>query len=91
MSIENQLGNLAQKLQQARFEAENALNHAQTTLHNRVDGIEKDISADVASLHARIQELEDGIIRHRDQLSTAYADLAARIVAIEQAISKVLP
>lgn len=38
------------------------------SLHNRMDGMESRVAADLANVLSRLQEAEEGIVRHRDQL-----------------------
>lgn len=72
-------------------------------LHRRIDTtrelaitdvskLKEDVAADIAAFHQRVQELEDGIIRHRDQLMQALRaealdklhELEKRIEAVEK-------
>ena len=86
MSFEDQLGALAARLVYARNEIEASLQHVRESIHNRVDAFE----ADVALLHSKIQEMEDGVVRFRDQLQQAYqddvVDLKDRVEKLEAAL-----
>jgi hypothetical protein len=90
ISFEDQLGALAQKLQQARQELDASLQSITTSAHNRMDGIESAVAADIAAVKASLQEAEDGIIRHRDAIMQEFHGLAMRITALEAQIKLLL-
>lgn len=86
MSFEDQLGALASKLAQARADLEASIQHAQDTLHKRVDTLTGSAATDIRELHEKFKEMEDGVVRHRDQTLQALQGEMNRLRSVEDVI-----
>lgn len=69
----------------AKIEAN--LHSVREGLHNRMDGMEGRVAADLANVLSRLQEAEEGIVRHRDQLMQVMrADVLDKLYEFEARI-----
>lgn len=70
------------RLNRIAGELEASLHHVQETSNRRLSKLEGETAADVAEVRASLQEMAEGVVRHRDNIMREFHDLVADVRAV---------